>query len=130
MRLNKLAIKSFSKICHSESTLNCRSQQSCIKINARNIRKLGRNHDCRVVMTNYVCMYVKKTLIYYISNDKNLFCYTFMHRWGYYYVNLVVIFFGKVFHLRLVSFISNLLIFSLSAFIIIYHLFLIKANWF
>ena len=32
LSLNKIAMKSFSKICHSASTLNCRSRHLCIKL--------------------------------------------------------------------------------------------------
>ena len=32
LRVNKTAMKSFSTICRSETTLNCRSRHSCIKI--------------------------------------------------------------------------------------------------
>ena len=53
--------KSFSKICRSESTLNSRSCHSRIKLThtAWVYEKLGRNPDWRVVMANYVCMYVQ-----------------------------------------------------------------------
>ena len=32
LRVNNIAMISFSKICHSESTLNCRSRHICIKL--------------------------------------------------------------------------------------------------
>ena len=46
-------MKSFSKICRSESTLSCRSHHSCLKINAHSIcEKLGRN--CKPMPQEYV----------------------------------------------------------------------------
>ena len=47
-RVIKIAMKSFSKICRSKSTLNCRSHHLCIKINAHN-RSNVRNYD--VILT-------------------------------------------------------------------------------
>ena len=36
-KVNKITLKSFLKICRSESTLNCKAHHSCININAHNI---------------------------------------------------------------------------------------------
>ena len=57
-RVNKIAIKSFSKICRLESTLNFRPRLM-YKISVCNIsgvRSYVNNHDWRLVMANYVCM--------------------------------------------------------------------------
>ena len=61
LRANKLAKKNFSKICRSESSLNCRSRYLYIKLKHtqhQRFEKLGRNPDSRVVLINWVCMYV------------------------------------------------------------------------
>ena len=54
----KLPRKIPQKICHSVSTLNCRSPRLIYKINTHNIggvRNYGNNPDWRIAMTNYVC---------------------------------------------------------------------------
>ena len=50
----QICMESFAKIYRLQSTFNCRSHNSCIKIKAHNI------WSQRVVTTNYVCMCVKK----------------------------------------------------------------------
>ena len=49
-------MKSSSKICHSESTLNCSSRHTCIKVSTHNVSGVRNqvNNPDWVVMTNYV----------------------------------------------------------------------------
>ena len=58
LRVNKIIMKSFSKFCRSESTLNCRSSHSSIKLTHTTWvgEKLDRNPDWRVVMANEWCL--------------------------------------------------------------------------
>ena len=59
-------MKSFSKICRSEWTVNCRSRCSCTKIVELNIvgcERRGRNSGWKVPMTNYACTCVTYDLI-------------------------------------------------------------------
>ena len=53
LRLNKIAMKSFSKICRLEWTLSCRSHYSYIKQHEW-CEKLGRNSDWGVRMANCI----------------------------------------------------------------------------
>ena len=50
--------KSFLKICRSESTLSCRFRHSRIPTQHEWCEELGRNPNWRVVMANYVCLYI------------------------------------------------------------------------
>ena len=59
--VNFFAIKSCLKICISESTLNCRSHHSLMKLTHQWCGKLSRNPDWSIVMTKYVCMCVYMT---------------------------------------------------------------------
>ena len=63
-------MKIFSKICRSESTLNCRFHHLWIKLTRTQHKwceKPGQNPDRKVVM--YLCMYV------YFKISKNLLIY-------------------------------------------------------
>ena len=68
LRIIKAAMKSFSKICRSETTLNCRSRHSRIKLTHTTcvVEKVGRNPDWRIVMANYVCTYLCMILTFFI----------------------------------------------------------------
>ena len=66
LRVIKIAMQSFSKICRSDSSLNCRSRHSRIKLKHTKVKwpgKQGRDPDGRVILANYyVCVYFRKHL--------------------------------------------------------------------
>ena len=64
LRVNKIAMKSFLKICLSASTLNYRSRHLCIQIYTHGMRNWVNNLDWRFVMANYVCYYILLRLVH------------------------------------------------------------------
>ena len=63
LRINKIALKSWSKIYRLETILNCRSCHSYIKLTHTHIQhkwceKLGRNPSWRFVISTYIYMYL------------------------------------------------------------------------
>ena len=59
LRINKPAMKKFLKKSVVQSRLlNCRSIYKITTHNISGARKYVNNSDCRVLMTNYVCLYV------------------------------------------------------------------------
>ena len=57
----------WQKLCRSESTLNCWSHHSRTKLTHTTWVVWEANLDWRVVMANYVCMYVKEQLEDYLE---------------------------------------------------------------
>ena len=72
--------KNFSKICHSESTLNYRSHDSCIKLTPqpRWCEKIGRCPNWRVSMANYDRTYIitmSIIILNYLQTPAMIFLY-------------------------------------------------------
>ena len=67
-------MKTFSKICRSGLTFNSKHRHLRIKLTHTTEwrDKLGRNPDCRVVMTNYV-MYVRYRVIHFVISKVNVY---------------------------------------------------------